>query len=98
MPRRLHKWRIRFMAKKFSELEDKMPPESKARVAARVKDTLHVMARAEEVLGDQEKATRWLGTPNRVLEDKTPMEILSTDGGARRVEVSLGKIAEGIYS
>jgi uncharacterized protein (DUF2384 family) len=75
------------MTERFSELEDKSSPESKARVAARVKDTLRVMARAEGVLGDQEKAARRLETPNRVLEDKTPLEILSTDGGARRVRV-----------
>jgi putative toxin-antitoxin system antitoxin component (TIGR02293 family) len=57
-----------------------------------------VLAMADETLGDRPKASRWLQTPNRALEDRTPFELLDTDAGVRSVETVLGRIAYGVYS
>lgn len=57
-----------------------------------------VLALADETLGDRQKASRWLQTPNRALEDRTPFELLDTDTGVRSVETVLGRIAYGVYS
>ena len=57
-----------------------------------------VFALATETLGDQAKASRWLQTTNRVLEGRTPFELLDTDAGVQSVETLLGRIAYGIYS
>jgi putative toxin-antitoxin system antitoxin component (TIGR02293 family) len=53
-------------------------------------------ALAEEVLGDAEKAGRWLQRPNRALGGATPLGHLATELGARQVEDVLGRIAHGV--
>jgi putative toxin-antitoxin system antitoxin component (TIGR02293 family) len=57
-----------------------------------------VFANAVEMIGDQEKAIEWLGTPNRALGGERPLDQLDTDMGARMVEDILGRIAYGVYS
>jgi putative toxin-antitoxin system antitoxin component (TIGR02293 family) len=57
-----------------------------------------VYADAVEMLGDQQKAIEWLGTPNRALGGERPLDQLDTDMGARMVEDILGRIAYGVYS
>jgi putative toxin-antitoxin system antitoxin component (TIGR02293 family) len=55
-------------------------------------------ATAVEMIGDQDKATAWLRTPNRALGGEKPLDQLDTDVGARMVEDLLGRIAYGVYS
>jgi putative toxin-antitoxin system antitoxin component (TIGR02293 family) len=57
-----------------------------------------VYANAVEMIGDQQKAISWLGTPNRALGGHRPLDLLDTDLGARMVEDILGRIAYGVYS
>jgi putative toxin-antitoxin system antitoxin component (TIGR02293 family) len=57
-----------------------------------------VYATATETLGDSEKATEWLKTPNRALRGGRPLDQLDTDPGVREVEDVLGRIAYGVYS
>ena len=57
-----------------------------------------IVALATDTLGTREKASRWLQSPNRVLEDQTPLSLLDTDSGVRAVETILGRIEYGLYS
>ena len=57
-----------------------------------------VLARAIEVFGNSEKATRWMERPNRALSQKTPVQMLSTPAGRKEVEELLGRIEYGVYS
>lgn len=57
-----------------------------------------IYASAVEMIGDQEKAIAWLGTPNRALGGESPLDQLDSDIGARMVEDILGRIAYGVYS
>ena len=50
-------------------------------------------AHAIEMIGDQNKAIEWLGTPNRALGGERPLDQLDTDTGSRMVEDVLGRIA-----
>lgn len=59
---------------------------------------LSIAARAAEVLGSEEKASRWLHSPNRALDGRRPLDIVDTDLGAREVEAVLGRIEHGVYS
>ncbi len=54
-----------------------------------------IQALAEDVLGNAEKANRWLREALRVLDDKTPLDVAQTDSGARVVEQILAKIDWG---
>ena len=57
-----------------------------------------VAALAEEILGDQAKAARWLRRPNRALGGKTPLRALDTDLGASQVETVLHRVEHGVFS
>jgi len=57
-----------------------------------------VVALAREVLGTEEKASRWMSTPNRALGGRRPFDQLDTELGVRSVEEVLQRIAYGMYS
>ena len=54
-----------------------------------------IVALANEYLGGQEQATRWLKRPNRALGGVAPIDAIDTELGARQVENVLGRIAYG---
>jgi putative toxin-antitoxin system antitoxin component (TIGR02293 family) len=57
-----------------------------------------VIVRAIEALGNGDKASTWLRTPNRSLRGEVPISLLETDLGAKMVERVLGRIEHGVYS
>lgn len=57
-----------------------------------------VLAFAESVLGDKQKARRWLSSPNRALGNVTPLSMLETEAGADEVTNVLGRIEHGVFS
>jgi putative toxin-antitoxin system antitoxin component (TIGR02293 family) len=57
-----------------------------------------VVALANEVLGAEDKASRWMVAPNRALGGKKPFDQLDTELGVRSVEEVLYAIAYGMYS
>ncbi|MDP2963895.1 MAG: DUF2384 domain-containing protein [Sulfurimicrobium sp.] len=59
---------------------------------------VRVLARAEAVFGDKEKAMRWLRRPMKRFDEKQPLEMLTTDMGSRLVEESLVQIDEGYFA
>jgi putative toxin-antitoxin system antitoxin component (TIGR02293 family) len=64
----------------------------------RLARVLRVYARSEEALGDPERSYRWIRKPNRALQGKTPLELLSSEAGARAVEKVLGRLEHGVFS
>ncbi len=69
---------------------------------ANVSDRLYRIARiftlAEEVLEDKESANHWLHRPQSGLGERTPLELMKNEAGAREVEELLYRIEYGIYS
>jgi putative toxin-antitoxin system antitoxin component (TIGR02293 family) len=57
-----------------------------------------VVALANEVLGAEDKASRWMVAPNRALGGRKPFDQLDTELGVRSVEEILYAIAYGMYS
>ncbi|MGI8508007.1 MAG: type II RES/Xre toxin-antitoxin system antitoxin [Gemmatimonadaceae bacterium] len=57
-----------------------------------------LIVRAEQAIGNPEKAQRWLMKPNRVLGGEVPFTLLDSDAGASAVEQVLGRIEYGVYS
>jgi putative toxin-antitoxin system antitoxin component (TIGR02293 family) len=64
----------------------------------RLTRVVRALARAEEALGDPARAAHWVRTPNRALRGERPLDLLSSDVGARTVERVLGRIEHGVYS
>ena len=57
---------------------------------------VRVVARAEEAIGNAEKARRWLRKPNRSLRGTRPLDLLDNDVGVRLVERILGRVEHGL--
>jgi putative toxin-antitoxin system antitoxin component (TIGR02293 family) len=56
-----------------------------------------VSKRATEVLGGEDEALRWLGSPIRALDFATPISLLGSDAGVQRVIDLLGQMECGIW-
>jgi putative toxin-antitoxin system antitoxin component (TIGR02293 family) len=57
-----------------------------------------ITAMAEQVFGEPERAWRWLRKPKRRFDGKTPVEMLTTEAGARLVEEMIGQIDHGVFA
>jgi len=57
-------------------------------------DPAYVIQLAVRVIGDEAQAIAWLDRPSVQLGGRSPREVLSTRGGARRVEELLAQIAD----
>jgi putative toxin-antitoxin system antitoxin component (TIGR02293 family) len=57
-----------------------------------------ITARAEEALGDAERARRWINAPNRALSGRRPADLVTDEEGVQRLERVLGRIEHGVYS
>ena len=57
-----------------------------------------LLVRAEDVLGDEDKAITWLTTPNRALGGEPPVQLLDSDLGAVSVDQVLGRLEHGVFS
>jgi putative toxin-antitoxin system antitoxin component (TIGR02293 family) len=53
---------------------------------------------AVTVFGDAERARRWLLSPKKRFDQRTPMQMLRTDLGGRMVEEMLGQIDHGMFA
>lgn len=76
------------------ERQSALSPEQSDRLARVVR----AITRAEEALGDSEKATRWMRKENRALGGRRPLDLLASDAGTRMVDRVLGRIEHGVYS
>lgn len=70
-----------------------LPAESE-----RVYRLAKILAIAESVLGNRDKASHWLKTSNRALGGGAPLSLLETEAGADEVANVLGRIEHGVYS
>jgi putative toxin-antitoxin system antitoxin component (TIGR02293 family) len=57
-----------------------------------------IIALADQVFGNHEKALTWLRQVDEHLNDRTPLSMLHTESGGRLVEDLLWQIDEGVYS
>jgi putative toxin-antitoxin system antitoxin component (TIGR02293 family) len=64
----------------------------------RVVRLARITALAEQVFGDEAKASRWLRQPKRRFGLSTPLDLLATEAGARLVEEMLYQIDDGMVA
>jgi putative toxin-antitoxin system antitoxin component (TIGR02293 family) len=55
-----------------------------------------MIVRAEQAIGDPDKAHRWLMKPNRALDGQVPFTLLDSAAGATAVEQVLDRIEYGV--
>lgn len=84
----------RTLERKTGGRETSLKPAESDRLARLAR----LMVRAEQAIGNPEKAHRWLMKPNRALGGQVPLKLLDSDAGASAVEQVLGRIEYGVYS
>lgn len=57
-----------------------------------------ILALAESVFGDRDRALRWLREPKVRFGERTPLDLLDTEVGGRVVEQMLHQIDHGIFA
>ena len=57
-----------------------------------------IFAKAKDVFEDQDEAAQWLNEPLDSFGGQTPLQLGSTEPGAREVEQILGRIEHGVFS
>ena len=76
---------------------EKHNPELKLSIADRWARFERLVRQAEELFEDEQETQRWLSTPKQALGGQTPLQALSTDAGAKRVEEILYRAEYGIF-
>lgn len=76
---------------------EKNNPILKPAIADRLSRFERITQQALDLFEDETETQRWLSTPKVELEGKTPLEALSTDLGARKVEEMLYRAEYGIF-
>jgi putative toxin-antitoxin system antitoxin component (TIGR02293 family) len=64
----------------------------------RVVRVARIVALAETVFGNHDKALLWLRSPDDRIGDRSPLSMIRTDSGGRLVEDMLWQLDEGVYS
>lgn len=57
-----------------------------------------ILAQATDVLGDQESAEAWMLAPATGLDNRRPIDLLSSAAGAEAVEHHLTRMEYGVYT
>jgi putative toxin-antitoxin system antitoxin component (TIGR02293 family) len=60
--------------------------------------TARLLARAQSIFGNQEKALLWMRQAKQRFGGRTPLDLLSTEAGGRLVEEMLIQIDEGMFA
>ena len=66
--------------------------------SGRVWKFAEILATATELFGSQSEAERWLEQPAIGLDQRRPIDLLSTPAGVATVETYLTRIAYGVYT
>jgi putative toxin-antitoxin system antitoxin component (TIGR02293 family) len=64
----------------------------------RVVRVARLVSMAEDVFGSKKKALAWLRAKDDRLENRAPLQMLSTESGGRLIENMLWQIDEGAFS
>ena len=57
-----------------------------------------VLTTATDVFGSQAEAEKWLSTPAMALNQRRPVDLLSSPAGVEMVEQLLGRLEYGVYT
>lgn len=85
-------------AKTLQRIAREDEPHLTAAMSDRLYRIARIMAFAQEVFENTERAYTWLREPQRGLGNRTPFSLLESEAGAREVEDLLGRLEYGVYT
>lgn len=80
------------------ELKSKRTRSTEPASDGRPRQTIQkIIDKAAKILGSEDNAMRWLGTPVRALDFATPISLLGNPQGVTRVKNVLGQMENGVW-
>lgn len=87
--------RITSRTLKRRKKEKKLSPEESDRLVS----VSRLLAQTFELFeGNTEAGMRWFQNPNRALNGQSPLQVASTETGAREVEKLIGRLEYGVFT
>lgn len=77
--------------------EEPNTPSTRGNANTRVRRRARITALAESILEDKAAARNWLTQPQSRLGGRVPQPLLSSEAGAREVEMLLRRLDAGVY-
>ena len=84
---------VRTFMRLKSEPDKRLDPEQ----SSRVWQFAALLAKAEDVLGSQVRAVEWMMAPAIALENRRPIDLLTTSVGAQLVSDVIDRMRYGVY-
>lgn len=84
---------VRTLQRRKEEPDKALSPEQ----GGRTWKFAEVLNKATELLGSQQEAEHWLVTPAVALEQRSPIDLMSTPAGVELVENLLQQLEYGVY-
>ena len=66
--------------------------------SARTWKFAELLAHATEVFGSQQEAERWMDEPAMALDERRPIDLITTPAGLELVETLLRRLEYGVYT
>lgn len=85
---------LRTYQRRKDALDKKLSPEQ----SGRTWKFAEILGRATAIFGSQEDAEAWLEQPAMALDQRRPIDLLSTPAGVESVEQLLTRIEYGVYT
>jgi putative toxin-antitoxin system antitoxin component (TIGR02293 family) len=85
---------IRTYQRRMEALDKPLSPEQ----SGRTWKFAEILGRATELFGSQAEAEEWLDRPAMALEQRKPIDLLSTPAGVESVENHLTRLEYGVYT
>jgi len=77
---------------------EKNNPALKPNLQDRWSRLIKIVESASDLFEEDKEVQIWLSTPKKSLENRTPLELLSTDEGSRQVEQILLQASYGVFA
>lgn len=77
---------------------EKNNPVLKPNLCDRWSRLIRTVKLAGDILEDETEVRRWLSTPKSALNDRCPLDLLTTDAGTRQVEQILLQASYGVFA
>lgn len=85
---------LRTYQRRKDSLDRRLSPEQ----GGRTWKFAEILGRATDVLGSQAEAEQWLERPAMALDQRKPIDLLSTPAGVETVEEHLTRLEYGVYT
>lgn len=85
---------LRTYQRRMDSLDKPLSPEQ----SGRTWKFAEILGRASQVFGSQEQAEQWLERPAMALEQRKPIDLLSSPAGVETVEDLLTRLEYGVYT